>query len=569
MRFDIPERTLADGTVEQTVDQELVARLARELADSGVTAVAVCFLHSFTNPDNERAARAAIERAAPQLRVALSSDVVPEIREYERASTTVASVYVQSLVERYLDDLGRRLDDLGVAGELRIMLSDGGVAARHVAAANPIRMLESGPAAGALAAAAFGRASGRRDLLSFDMGGTTAKMCVVERGRPLIAHDFEVDRVYRLRKGSGLPVKTPVIDMIEIGVGGGSLARVTPLGLLAVGPESAGADPGPACYGRGGERPTVTDADLVLGYLNPDYFLGGRMGLDVDAARRALAAHIAEPLGATVEEAAWAIHRQVNDDMASAARVHASERGHDPSTLPLFAFGGAGPVHAAGVGRALGSSEVVVGPSAGVMSAVGMLTAPMAFELVRSRPDTVDDEVLGRAAPLLAEMQAQGEELLRSSGVAPDAVRHERSADMRFVGQGFEVRVALPSDGGSPVDAFHDAYRRKYGRSGPDVELEVLTWRVVSRGPRPTLDLRSGAGEHQGSSSAKGSRPVWVGGRGFEDVPVLDRYALAPGDRIEGPAIIEERESTLVVADRSSCSVGDDLSLTMALEEER
>lgn len=566
LRFDVPERTLADGTVEQPADVAHVERLARELDERGVQAVAVCFLHGFANPANERAARDAIARAAPRLRVALSSDVVPEIREYERSTTTVASVYVQDVVERYLSDLEARLARLRVGGELRVMLSNGGVATLATAAEHPIRMLESGPAAGALAAASFGSATGRPSLLSFDMGGTTAKLCVVDGGRPLVTHDFEVDRVYRMRKGSGLPVKTPVIDMIEIGVGGGSLARVTALGLLAVGPESAGADPGPACYGRGGVRPTVTDADLVLGYLNPDFFLGGRMRLDVDAARRAIAEHVAEPLGASVEEAAWGIHRQVNDDMASAARVHAAERGHDPSRLPVFAFGGAGPVHAAGVTGALGSPAVIAPARAGVMSAVGMLAAPLAFDFVRSLPLEVDGGLPADAVALLGEMEAEGAALLRASGVASGDIVHERSADMRYAGQGFELRVAFGAAPDADLrGAFERAYGAKYGRRGPDVAVEALSWRVVSRGPAP--GLRIGGVEARSApppsgDARKGARPVWFAGR-FEPTPVYDRYALRAGDELAGPAIVEERESTLVVLPEATCTVAEDLSLVM------
>jgi N-methylhydantoinase A len=569
LRFDVPERVLADGSIEQQLDVAFVERLGRELAERGVEAVAVCFLHSFANPANERAAREALARVAPRLRVALSSEVVPEIREYERSTTTAASVYVQDLVERYLSDLEARLRRLRVGGELRIMLSNGGVATVATAAQHPVRMLESGPAAGALAAASFGSATGRSSLLSFDMGGTTAKLCVVDDGRPLVTHDFEVDRVYRLRKGSGLPVKTPVIDMIEIGVGGGSLARVTALGLLAVGPESAGADPGPACYSRGGSRPTVTDADLVLGYLNPDFFLGGRMRLDVEAARRAILDHVASPLGASVEEAAWGIHRQVNEDMASAARVHAAERGHDPSELPVFAFGGAGPVHAAGVTAALGSPAVFAPARAGVMSAVGMLAAPLAFEFVRSQHEVVENGLPARAAEVLADMEAEGTALLEASGVSRGDIEHERSADMRYAGQGFELRVWFgPEPDADLRAAFERAYEAKYGRRGPDVAVEVLSWRVVSRGPAPTLRI-GGMAEAPDrppkvdGDARKGERPAWFPRGGFEPVPVYDRYALRAGDRLPGPAIVEERESTLVVPPEATCSVAEDLSLVM------
>ena len=429
LRFDIAERTLADGTIEQPLDEADVEALASELAARGIEAIAISFLHSYANPANEQKARDCVERAAPELRVAISSDVAPEIREYERTQTTAASVYVQDLVVRYLTDLEQRLTGLGASGRLRVMLSNGGVATAQDAAERPIRMLESGPAAGALAAAKFAGANGYDDLMSFDMGGTTAKLCLIEHGRPLVTHEFEAARTDRFTRGSGLPIKTPTIDMIEIGVGGGSLAHIDPLGLLACGPESAGADPGPACYGGGGTLPTVTDADLVLGYLDPDFFLGGEMRLDVEAARAAIGTHIAEPLGLSVEEAAWGIHRLVNEDMASAARVHAAERGHDATGLPLFAFGGAGPVHAFGVAAALGTTTVIVPAAAGVMSSVGVLAAPLATDAVRSRLEPVDEDTLARVQPLFAELEQEGSAILSSSGVTD--ITHERSVDMR------------------------------------------------------------------------------------------------------------------------------------------
>ncbi len=348
LRFDVPERVLADGTVDLPLDRMHVQMLAHELVEHGVEAVAICFLHSFANPDHEQEAAAILKEAAPGLQVCISSDVAPEIREYERASTTVANVYVRELAARYLADFRDRTAAAGVGPAPQIMLSHGGLATVDTAARYPVRMLESGPAGGALAAAAFGAAAGWQDLLAFDMGGTTAKLCVVQEGVPLVTHAFEVDRRYRLRAGSGLPVKVPVIDMIEIGVGGGSLARTNALGLLAVGPESAGSAPGPACYGHGGERPTVTDADLLLGYLDPNYFLGGDMPLHPRAAATAVRRHVGEPLGLSIVDAAWGIHTLVNEDMANAARVHTCERGQDPAQLPLVAFGGAGPVHAAG-----------------------------------------------------------------------------------------------------------------------------------------------------------------------------------------------------------------------------
>ncbi|MFM8594098.1 MAG: hydantoinase/oxoprolinase family protein, partial [Chloroflexota bacterium] len=365
--------------------------------------------------------------------------MAPAIREFERTSTTICNVYVQGRVERYLRDLEERMAAAGFDGSLLLMLSSGGLATVETATSFPVRLLESGPAAGALAAAAFGTAAGHADLLSFDMGGTTAKFAVIDRGEPMLAREFEVDRRYRFKKGSGLPINLPVIEMIEIGAGGGSIARVNALGLLKVGPDSSGADPGPVCYGRGGTEPTVTDADLVLGYLDPAFFLGGGMDLDLDGARRAIATKIGEPLGLSLEQAAWGIHQIVNESMASAARIHALERGKDPRTLPVFAFGGAGPVHGYRVAVALGAPSLIAPFGAGVMSAVGFLSAPLAFDFVRSAPAQIETIDWARVNSLFAEMEAEGNAVLTASGVDPSEITHVRTAEMRYVGQGYEI----------------------------------------------------------------------------------------------------------------------------------
>ncbi|MEV6619686.1 hydantoinase/oxoprolinase family protein [Amycolatopsis sp. NPDC051106] len=560
LRFDVPERILADGSVHIRLDEEYVARLGRELASRGIEAVAVCFLHAFTNPAHERRVDGILAEVAPSLRVALSSDVVPEIREFERTSTTVANVYVQDLTERYLRDLEHRLRRLGISGAPHIMLSSGGLATVDTAARHPIRILESGPAGGALAAASIGPA----DLLAFDMGGTTAKLCLIAGGAPLVTHQFEVDRKYRLLPGSGLPVQVPVTDMIEIGVGGGSIARIDALGLLTVGPDSAGSEPGPACYGRGGTEPTVTDADLVLGYLDPAYFLGGGMELDAAAARAAIG-RIAGPLGVSVEEAAWGIHTSVNEDMANAARVHAVERGQDPAKLPMYTFGGAGPVHGVGVARALGAPSVVAPPAAGVLSAAGFLAAPLAFDFVRSARAAVHDLAWEQVDALFAEMEAEGAALLAKSGV--DEVTHRRVAEMRYAGQGYEIRV--PVHGGSWPDALIDeftaTYRALYRRTGPAVAVEVLNWRVVSSGPVPDVTLRLAAQASPGAAR-KGSRQAYFpAAGGFVDTAVFDRYLLTPGERVDGPAIVEERESTVVVPPGAHCVVRGDAALEVTV----
>jgi N-methylhydantoinase A len=570
LRFDVPERTLADGTIDREVDVAHVGRLARELDEAGIEAIAISFLHSFTNPRNEQRAADAVREAAPGLRVSISSEVVPEIREFERTSTTIANVYVQRVVEQYLADLEQRLARLGFRGSLHIMLSNGGIAVPATAARFPVRLLESGPAGGALAAAAFGSAGAIGDLISFDMGGTTAKLCVIEHGEPLIAQEFEVDRVYRLKRGSGLPVRIAVVDMIEIGAGGGSIARVDALGLVTVGPDSSGSDPGPACYGLGGREPTVTDADLVLGYLDPSSFLGGRMHLDLDAAREAIERRIAGPIGVSVEEAAFGIHDLVNESMTNAARVHAVERGKDPASMPLFAFGGAGPVHACGVARALGVPSLVGPPAAGVLSAIGFLTAPLAFDFVRSARARLEDLTWADVDARFAEMEAEGLALLAESGVPTEAITHRRFADLRHEGQGYEIRVPVPEDGsdypGSLLRSFDEVYRSLYERPGPQVPVEAVNWRVVSSGPRPAFELAR-APEAGAGGTVKGSRPVWFpDAGGFVDTDVHDRYAMRPGTHVAGPAIVEERESTFVIPPGARCAVLADGSLIVEFD---
>lgn len=575
LRFDVPERTLMDGTIHQPLDVGYVERLTAELAANGIEAVAICFLHSFTNPEPERAAREAVQRVAPHLRVSISSDVVPEIREFERASTTVANVYVQELVEKYLRRLEERLAAVGFAGNFYLMLSSGGIATVDTTVRFPVRLLESGPAAGALAAQAYGLAAGHTDLISFDMGGTTAKICVIDKGKPLIAHEFEVDRIYRFKKGSGLPIKLPVIELIEIGTGGGSIARVDALGLLKVGPDSSGADPGPVCYGNGGTEPTVTDANLILGYLDPAYFLGGKMALELAGAKAVIEEKIAKPLGLSMAEAAWGIHQIANENMANAARVHSLERGKDPRRFPLFAFGGAGPVHAYRIALSLGSPTMLAPLGAGVMSTVGFLSAPLAFDFVRSWTVDLSEIDWDRANQLLAEMEGEGEALLTASGVASQEITHYRQVDMRFVGQGHEIPVALPAGTLAATHVaelkarFDGVYQELYERLGPPVNVEIINWRVVSSGPKPdvALDITSDqAGATTAADTQKGSRPAYFPeAGGFTETPIYDRYLMKPGMTFPGPAIVEERESTVIVGPGSQCLIDEHYNLLVQM----
>lgn len=572
LRIGVPERMLATGEVAEQLDEERVATVAAELAAEGVEAVAVCFLHSHVNPEHEQRARDVMRQVAPGLRVALSSDVNPEVREYERFSTTIANVYVQRIVEEYLAELRRGLHALGVRDAPMIMLSNGGVTAIEVAQRFPIRMLESGPAGGALGAVAVGRSIGEPDLLAFDMGGTTAKLCMIEGAEPLLTHTFEVSRVYKLKAGSGLPVRAPVIDMIEIGAGGGSNARINSLGLIAVGPESSGSEPGPVCYGKGGVPVTVTDADLVLGLLDAGSFLGGRMELDLEAAHDAIRTQIAEPLGISVTDAAWGIHATVNANMADAARVHAIERGCDVDRLPLFVSGGNGPLHGPGVAQALGSPSLTVPPAAGVLSTLGFLSAPPAIDVVRSHFSRVDAGLGSIAAGIYESLEEEAATLLSASGVSHADITYVRTVEMRFEGQGTEVEVMAPAHHGDMRwdqalnDRFHEAYRQRFGPVAPErVPVEVLTWRVKASGPEPSQALHF-ASHHAERSAVKGARRAYFGPEhGFQDVDVYDRHRLHSGQEIPGPAIVEEPESTLVVPPEGHATVLPNQAIRVAL----
>ena len=573
LRFDVDERVLADGSVRKPLDEADVAALVPRLRDAGVEAVAVSLLHAYANPVHEQRLGALLRDALPDVALTLSSDLVPEIREYERASTTLSNVYVKRIAERYLGRLQRRLgDEVGAAGELFVMQSNGGVCAADTAIEQPIRLVESGPAAGALAAAHYGSLMGHADLLSFDMGGTTAKACVIADGRPLVTTEFEVDRQYQFKKGSGLPVKVAVLEMIEIGTGGGSIARVDALGRLRVGPESAGAEPGPVAYGRGGTEPTVTDADVVLGYLDPAFFLGGTMALDAAAAEAAIGERVGRALGLDAVEAAFGIHQLANETMASAARIHAIERGKDVAKFPVFAFGGAGPVHAFAIARILKSPRVIYPLGAGVASAIGLLAAPLALDFVRSLPGRLDALDWARVAEVVGAMEDEGRSVLART-VDADEITCERFCDMRYAKQGYEVRVPVPA---GPIDAscraallasFEAVYRSLYGHAMEGSAVEVVSWRVVARGPEPALALPgSGAGAGDAASAMKGTRRVFLtDGRRFADVPVYDRYRLAAGARFEGPAVVEERESTVVVNGPAQITVDRHGSLVVDL----
>jgi len=549
-RLEVVERIDRDGNIITPLDVGGVRQAARALRDIGAEAIAICFLNAYREPKHEREAAAIVAAELPDIPISVSSDVVAEIGEYARCVTACANAYVQPLMTTYLGRIRGELRAAGFAGRLRLMHSAGGLISVAAARDFPIRLLESGPAGGAIAAALLGARAGHTDLLAFDMGGTTAKACLIENGRAQIAPLMETGREHRFKKGSGLPIKAATVDMIEIGAGGGSIAAIDAVGLLRVGPQSAGAAPGPACYGRGGEQPTVTDANLVLGYYDPGFFLGGTMALDVAAAHTAIA-RLAAPLGLTVEQAAWGIHKVVVESMADAARVYLVERGKDPRRYAMVGFGGAGPAHAAEVARALGIAELVVPPASGAASALGFLAAPLSTSRVRSQPVRLDPTLdLAAIEALLQTLEAEACAELAADGVTSN-LRIERTADMRLVGQMHEISVPLPAavlDAGqlpALIAAFTAAYTARYATLQAGAQIEAVNFRVVITGPTPGVTL----GEPDGGMVAarKGERRAWFGD-GFLTATVYDRYALSKGSEVVGPAIVEEREATTIVA---------------------
>lgn len=566
LRLEVPERIDAEGRVVVPLDEAALIRATERLMAEGCEAVAVAFLHAYANPAHEARAAALIRAAFPDLAVSVSHEVVAEIGEYQRTVTTCANAYVQPLMHRYVTRLEEVLRAAGFAGPLRLMHSAGGLVSPDTARRLPIRLLESGPAGGGLATALFGAGAHKTEVISFDMGGTTAKACMIENGRAEIAPMMEAARVHRFTKGSGLPIKAPVIEMIEIGAGGGSIAALDAVGLLKVGPHSAGSDPGPACYGMGGTEPTVTDANLVLGYYDPAWFLGGRMMLDLEAARAAVA-RVAEPLGLSVEEAALGIHKVVVEGMAAAARVHLVERGNDPRHYAMVGFGGAGPAHAADVARVMGIAEVIIPPASGAASALGFLAAPLSHEAVRSLrvelAEGLDAEALNR---LLEELEAEGRRELEVAGVAAADMTVERSADMRLVGQMHEISVPLPAGRLEAAalpkvrEAFLQAYAARYSEPFAGARFEAVNFRIRVAGPVPTLSLAGATGGGDTGAKIKGRRTAWFEG-GPQDTAVWDRYALRPGDCIPGPAIIEEREATTVIGPGDAVTVDAGLNL--------
>jgi len=554
LRFVAPERVNAQGKIILPLDEDALERLADRLAEEQVDSVAIGFLHSYTNPAHEERTREILTARLTGVTYTLSCEVSPEMREYERFSTACANAYVQPMMGRYLVNLEEKLQQEGLRCPLFLMLSGGGLTTVETAIRFPVRLVESGPAGGAIFASQIARQCGLDTVLSYDMGGTTAKICLIDDFQPQTSRAFEVARIYRFKKGSGLPLRIPVIEMVEIGAGGGSIARIDQLKRITVGPDSAGADPGPACYGRGGKAPTVTDADLLLGRIDPLGLSGGRMALDKDAAEGAVQQTIAGPLDLTLPLAAFGIAEIVDENMANAARVHAIESGKDARGRTLVAFGGAAPLHAARLADKLGLDRVLVPSNAGVGSAVGFLRAPIAYEIVRSQLQRLDAFDAASANALLAAMRAEAEAIVRR-GEPKAPLTETRSAFMRYRGQGHEIAVPVPArdyrdgDAGELLAAFETAYRRLYSRIIPGVEVEVLSWVVLLSGPVPADAAEPPPEPPRYTPQPARRRAVFDADTAdFIDVPIYERVALVPGAFIAGPAVIVEDETSTLVS---------------------
>ncbi|MGD8663990.1 MAG: hydantoinase/oxoprolinase family protein [Desulfobacterales bacterium] len=561
-RHEVSERIAVDGRVIRDLDEEDVRRVLADLLELGIESLAVCLINSYENPVHEKKIQEIIHQTAPDLSLSTSFEVLPQIREYERTCTTATNAYVKPITARYLTKLSSRLVALGFKGKLFIMLSSGGITSVETARQFPVRIIESGPTAAVIASQHYGRMFEIKDMFCFDMGGTTAKSCLIQKGQAGLVSTFEVGRVQRFKKGSGLPIQVPVVDLMEIGAGGGSIARMNKMGLLQVGPESAGADPGPACYRRGGGNPTVTDADLVLGYLDPDYFLGGSMPLDIAASQKALEEKVAKPLGTTVVGAAFGIHDLINETMAAAAKTHIAEKGGNPNIVTISAFGGAGPVHAYGLAKKIGAPRILVPPLAGVGSALGFFTAPVAFDLTRSHRVTLDDADFDEIEQLFKKLEDEGAAVLRQAG-KDEKVIFERTLMMRFVGQGAETDLSLEQKSfyqwnKTEIRAlFDEVYQKLYGRTYPETPVEFVTFKVRASLPQrqfriPPLHQTSG----KLVDCIKGERQAFsLVDKSFLPYVVYDRFKLFPGAVMKGPAIIEEKESTIIVGEDAQARV--------------
>jgi N-methylhydantoinase A len=557
--FGIPGRLDAEGKELAPLDLRAVRAAVADMKAGGVEAVVIAFLHSYINPAHERQAEAIVRELFPAAHLSVSSRVCPEFREFPRTSTAAVNAAAMPVVSRYVDELARRLAAAGTRAPLYLMQSNGGVMSAETARTRPVYMIESGPAAGVIAAAAVAESLGYRNVISFDMGGTTAKVGLVQDSRPRLSNEYEVGNKAHSPlgegKGGGYPVRTPVIDLVEVGAGGGSLAWIDSGGSLRVGPRSAGAVPGPACYGRGGRQPAITDANLVLGRLDPDFFVGGELKLDAAAARAALASEVARPLGLDVQKAAHGVVEIADAGMIAAMRLVSVQRGYDPRDFALVAFGGAGPLHAGALAQQLGMRTIVIPTAPGVVSAAGVLDTDIKHELVATRRVLLEEAALDAIDATFAEFEDEAAELLKADREQWHRTSFVRTADLRYRGQSHELRVVLP-DGRFDERAvartrrlFEEMHERAYGYAANDDPVELTNIRLTSIGHLPKLASRTlAAGDGDIARARKSTRALWLPGAVDPvAVPVYDRYRLSAEARVAGPALIEEMDSTTVV----------------------
>jgi N-methylhydantoinase A len=573
LRFTVPERVDVHGTVRLALDLNAVRDVARRIGVAKVEAVAVVLMHGYANPAHEQAIAAILKRDCPDVSVSLGSEVAPEAREYERTSTVAANAYVQPLMAGYLRRLDAQFRAKGSTAPIQLITSGGSLAALDTAIRFPVRLVESGPAGGAILAAHLAAERAETAIFSFDMGGTTAKICLIDNCQPLKSRAFEVDRSARFMKGSGLPVRIPVIEMVEIGAGGGSIASVDTLQRILVGPRSAGSEPGPACYGRGGTEPTVTDADVVLGKIDPASFAGGTIKLDADRSGQVLVARIGGPLNLDALEAAFGVAEIVDENMANAARVHAVERGTDISGRTLIAFGGAAPLHACRLAEKLGITRIIIPVDAGVGSAIGFLMAPAAYELIRSRHMRLDRFDAAAATKVLAEMTSEAQALAKSAagGRKLEAARH---ANMRYLGQGHEIAVPLPDralvagDAVSLREAFEAEYRRLFARHIPNAIIEIMSWGVLVTTTAPPAKHLAVVDAGPDTVPVGRRRIYDCGSRQWKEALVIERASLVPGMWFVGPAVVVEDGTSTIITASFECFVDRGLALILTAKED-
>ena len=575
LRKGISERIHFNGDIETEIDMKQVLGATQELVEMySIKALAVCFLHSYVNSSHESAVVKFLQNQFPELYVSASSEVYPNMREFERWTTTAINAYTRPMTDHYLQKLEGNLEELGFDGQLYIMTSSGGMLSPITARRFPVRLLESGPAAGMLMSAVQGKALELPNILSFDLGGTTAKGALVRDYKPLKSEQMEVDRVNEARKGSGFPLRIPVLDMIEIGSGGGSIAGIDDRDLLKVGPRSAGANPGPACYGKDGGYAALTDANLLLGYLDPDFFLGGEMKLDKRASEIAIEKNVGLPLSLSTLRASWGIHDSASEDIARAFRIHAAERGFDYRNATMVAFGGSGPLHAMGVAEKLKIPRVVFPIGAGVYSALGLLASPLSFELSRSRRVIVDDIDLKIFSSLFEALADETTNSLREAGVPNNEIHISRQIEARYFGQTHEIEVYLPEEQ-SIDDTFYNLrklfekrYSEVYSFAVIDAPIEIINWKVIASGPKPDFKMGYTIDSEKNTQldiAIKGTREVYFEKGGFQETPIYDRYLLTEGMKILGPALVEERESTCLITVGSKASIDPVLNIIAEL----